>query len=346
VSHTARIEICAFVREFLRGARGLNTRALLKKGQSVNRKADQGAGAAIPLRLNLALVVAFLAIGGFQLFALPTLLHRFGPWWALLLIPCALSTTANWSLIHEAIHRLLAPTQRLNDLCGRALAIFFGSPFESLRFPHLVHHHMNGTVADRPEHYESARHTRRAVAVRYYPNLLIGIYAAELAGTFLCLMPRPLVRRVVNLLPKAHDEDARAESYLLEPNRLARLRVDACAIIALYALAFWCYGPYWPLLVLAILARGVLVSVADNSYHYGAPLGAGPRSAYNLRLPAGAAILHFNLHRVHHLHPTLPWSSLPGAFEADGERHDIGYVSAMLRQFRGPIPDSEYSRVS
>jgi fatty acid desaturase len=65
-----------------------------------------------------------------------------------------------------------------------------------------------------------------------------------------------------------------------------------------------------------------------------------------LKLPAGAGILNFNLHRVHHLHPTLPWSSLPAAFQADAETYDIGYASAMLRQFRGPIADREYARVS
>jgi fatty acid desaturase len=293
----------------------------------------------------MVLVTAFLCVGVFQLFGLPRLLPV-NPWWALLLVPSVLSTTTNWSLIHEAIHRLLVPSRRLNDVCGRALAVFFGSPFELLRFPHLEHHRLNGTVADRPEHYEHARLSRCEATLRYYPRLVVGIYATELAGTLICLMPNLVLRRVVRLFPKVHEDDDRAETYLLKRGRLAQFRFDACCVITLYAVAFWCYGTYWPLLALSILARGVIVSIADNSYHYGAPLGAGPRSAYNLRLPGGAGILHFNLHRVHHLHPTLPWSGLPAAFEADAERYDVGYASAMLRQFRGPISDRDYARTS
>jgi len=286
----------------------------------------------------------FLCVGLFQLFVLPRVLIPISPWWALSLIACAFLTTTNWSLIHEAIHRLLAPDRRLNDNCGRALAIFFGSPFELLRFPHLEHHRLNGTVADRPEHYESALLTRNQAALRYFPKLVLGIYAVEVAGTLICLMPRFVLRRVVRLFPKAHDDENRAEAFLLQPERLRKFRLDACLVILLYALAFWCYGYYWPLLALSIVARGVLVSIADNSYHYGAPLGAGARSAYNLKLSAGRGILNFNLHRVHHLHPALPWSCLPAAFQADAETYDVGYASAMLRQFRGPIADREYAR--
>ena len=294
----------------------------------------------------MALVMALLCLGTFQLFVLPRVLLPVSPWWGLLLIPCVLSTTTNWSLIHEAIHRLLSPDHRLNDAFGRVLAAFFGSPFELLRFPHLEHHRLNGTVADRPEHYECARLTRGEARLRYYPKLVVGIYMAELAGTLICLMPDFVLRRVVRLFPKANEDDDRAETYLLQPGRLAQFRFDACCVIVLYAAAFLCYGPYWPFLALSIVARGVIVSIADNSYHYGAPLGAGPRSAYNLKLPGGAAVLHFNLHRVHHLHPTLPWSGLPAAFEADADKYDVGYASAMLRQFRGPISDREYTRAS
>jgi fatty acid desaturase len=300
-------------------------------------------GAAIPARLNIALVGLFLFLSAFQLFLLPVLMLRESAWWGLALAPCVLATTTHWSLIHEAIHKLLAPAARTNDAYGRALSIAFGASFELLRFPHLLHHHMNGTVGDRPEYYVSARRSRILASLLFYPQLLLGIYAVEFAGTIGCLMPRPILRQIARRLPKAGPDDSRAESYLLQPGRLSQIRVDACSVIGVYAIAIWCYGSLWPLLVLSVLARGMIVSVADNSYHYGAPLGAGARSAYNFKFPAGAGILHFNLHRVHHLHPNLPWIGLPAAFEAERELYDIGYVSAMLRQFRGPISDREYA---
>jgi fatty acid desaturase len=300
----------------------------------------------IPWRLNITLVGIFIAVAGFQLFMLPLWLLPLNSLWSLVLVACVLSTTTNWSLIHEAIHRLLAPGRRANDACARLLTILFGAPFEILRFAHLLHHQLNGTPSDRPEYFDAAKASRAAVAVRYYPYILFGIYAAEIASTIACLMPRPVLKRLTRLFPAEHGADARAAGYLLQPRRLAELRVDACAVILIYGLSSWCYGRFWPLLVLSILTRGVLVSIADNSYHYGAPMGAGAGSAHNLKCSFGAGILHFNLHRIHHAHPSLPWSSLPHAFRADGEIYDGGYGSALLRQFRGPISDKEYARLS
>jgi fatty acid desaturase len=306
----------------------------------------RGNGASIPARLNLVLVAVFLGLSVFQLIILPATLIPLSPWWALTLIPCALATTTSWSLIHEAIHYLLMPDLRLNDTCGRVLAVCFGAPLASLRFPHLEHHRLNGSTSDRPEYFDETNTSWSVAASLYYPNLLLGIYAAEVAGTFACLTPRPVMRRIMRLFPEAHGYAARAETYFLQLARLRRIRFDASVVILLYGIAFWLYGRWWPLLALAIMARGVLISISDNSYHYGAPLGAGPRSAFNLKLPIGAGILNFNLHRVHHLHPTLPWTSLPRAFEDDGESYDVGYASAMMRQFNGPIPSNEYAASS
>jgi fatty acid desaturase len=300
----------------------------------------------IPWQLNSMLVGIFVALAGLQLFVLPLWLLPANGLWALVLIACVLSTTTNWSLIHEATHRLLASGARANEACGRLLAIFFGSPLGMLRFAHLLHHQLNGTPADRPEYFETARKSRRTVAIGYYPYLVFGIYAAEIAGTFACLMPRPVLERMTRLFPVEHGADARAAAYLLLPKRLRQLRFDACAVISIYGLSFWCYGRLWPLLALSIVARGVLVSIADNSYHYGAPMAAGAGSAHNLRFGLGSGILNFNLHRVHHAHPNLPWIRLPDAFRADGEHYDGGYVAAHLRQFRGPVSDKDYARLS
>jgi fatty acid desaturase len=315
-------------------------------GTYVHFRTGEGYRGDIPSRLNFALVGLFTALAGFQLFVLPLWLLPLSKWWALLLIACLLSTTTNWSLIHEAIHRLLGGDVRINEACGRLLAILFGSPLEMLRFAHLLHHQLNGTPADRPEHYEAAKTSRAMAAIRYYPYLVIGIYAAEVASTFACLMPKSVLERMTRLFPVEHGADARAAAYLLQPARLVQIRIDAFLVILVYALAFLCYGPFWPLLALSILARGVIVSVADNSYHYRAPLGCGPASAYNFKLRWSAGILNFNLHRIHHAHPNLSWVRLPDAFRADAERCDSGYVSALLQQFRGPISDRDYARLS
>jgi fatty acid desaturase len=300
--------------------------------------------AGIPARLNTALAAGFLGLGLFQYFLLPLVLLRVSPWWALALVPCALSTTANWALIHEAIHSVLMENRRANDAWGRALAVFFVGPLEVLRFAHLHHHRINGSPADRPEFFAEAEMSRLAASLIYYPRLLLGTFAAEFAGTFICLAPQRVIERAVQEFPREGGGDVRARSYLLQSGRLVRLRLDAAVTLALLAFAFWSYGAFWWLLALSLLARAVLVSVADNSYHYGAPLAAGAYSALNFRLPLSGGILHFNLHRVHHRHPSLSWNALPGAFRAANERYDAPFLAAMLRQFRGPVSDLEYRR--
>jgi fatty acid desaturase len=316
------------------------------KGTALSSARSESYSAAIPWRLNIVLVGIIAALQCVQLFVLPLWLLPADGWWALVLFACVLSTTTNWSLIHEAIHRLLAPSTRANETYGRLLAILFGAPLEILRFAHLLHHQLNGTAADRPEHFETARTSRARAAIRYYPYLVFGIYGAEIAGTIASLMPRSALERMTCLFPAEHGADTRAAAYLLQPKRLLELRFDASAVILIYGFSFWCYGRFWPLLALSIVARGILVSVADNSYHYGAPMAAGAGSAHNLKFSFGSGILHFNLHRIHHAHPNLPWIRLPDAFHADGEQYDGGYVSALLRQFRGPVSDKDYARSS
>jgi hypothetical protein len=93
------------------------------------------------------------------------------------------------------------------------------------------------------------------------------------------------------------------------------------------------------MLGLSVLGRAVLISVADNAYHYGTRLAA-PLEAMNLKLPRPLEgfVLAFNLHNVHHQHPGVPWYALRAAFTADGDRFHLGWFDAVGRQFRGPIP--------
>jgi fatty acid desaturase len=48
-------------------------------------------------------------------------------------------------------------------------------------------------------------------------------------------------------------------------------------------------------------------------------------------------LMNHHLHRVHHQHPTLPWTALPALARVDAATPDTdaGYFRAALRQFRG-----------
>ncbi len=296
---------------------------------------------AILVKANFALAASLWAVALFVYYVLPLTLLPLSPWFALLLIPAVLTTTTNWSLIHEAIHSHFHGDPDVNDAFGRISGILFGAPYETLKFGHLLHHSINGTPADRPEYFDSSRASRFVAALVFYPRLMLGLYAAEVLGAFVCLLPRAVLVQVTRLFP-SEGGDVRAARYLLEPARLWAIRMDSVLALTAMGLAFWCYGASWPLLALAIAARGMLISFADNGYHYRAPLGQGVRSAYNLDFPFGAAILNFNLHQTHHRHPNLPWRALPQAFASDRESYDGPYFRTMVKQFNGPVAADEF----
>jgi fatty acid desaturase len=299
--------------------------------------------AAIPVAANSLLAAFLWAVGLAVYYLIPLALLPVSPWFGLLLIPAVLTTTTNWSLIHEAIHGHFHDHPDVNNAFGRISGILFGAPYETLKFGHLLHHSINGTPADRPEYYDTSRVSRITAALIFYPRLMLGLYAVEVIGAFVCLLPRSVLVQVTKLFP-SEGGDVRAARYLLEPARLWAIRMDAALAMLAMGVAFWCYGPSWWMLALAVAARGMLISFADNGYHYAAPIGQGARSAYNLRFPFGAAILNFQLHQVHHRHPNLPWNALPQAFAADGEPYDGPYFRTMVRQLKGPVPDTFFRR--
>jgi Fatty acid desaturase. len=144
----------------------------------------------IPARLNLLLAVLALTMSGWLWIVLPLLLPALPALgWSLLIV--VLATTFYWSLLHEGIHAVLLPDRRLNDVLSRLLAIGFPAPFAVLRFGHLKHHQFNRTAIDRSEVFDPALTTRSAAAWRYYPQLLIGLYASEVAALLLVWLPRP-----------------------------------------------------------------------------------------------------------------------------------------------------------
>ena len=119
---------------------------------------------------------------------------------------------------------------------------------------------------------------------------------------------------------------------------LREIRRDGALTIACLALAFYCYGERWPLLLGGLAARGVLISFLDNIYHYETPV-SDVFFARNLRLPEPLAslLLHFNLHGIHHINPAISWIDLARAFDAQAGTYHGNFFASALRQLRGPI---------
>jgi fatty acid desaturase len=306
-----------------------------RRRQSGEQRADR------PRRSGqiITTVLAVTALAGLsiQLAVMPLYLLPANPRWGWLLTPMALLTTPFWSLIHEAIHGTLQRDRAWNDRLGRMLAIGYGAPFILLKVGHLLHHRYNRTPRDRTEIYDPGTTSWTAAAPGYYARLFGGLYLAEVGSVLLAFAPG----RFWRYLARRFDTPDTVAGFLLDGisrRHLRQFRTDGLAVILSYVGAGIAYGPHLWMLAASVVARAVLISLADNAFHYGTPLNA-PLDAMNLRLPAPLErfILAFNLHRVHHRHPGLPWYELRSAFTIDEDRFHLGWFSAVARQCRGPI---------
>ncbi|MER7273241.1 fatty acid desaturase [Dactylosporangium sp. NPDC000244] len=288
--------------------------------------------------LAIALVGTALAALLLQLVVLPLVLLPLDPRWAWLLAPIALTTIPLWSLIHEAIHGTLLRNRAWNDRLGRLLAVGYGGPFTLLKAGHLLHHRYSRTQRERTEVYDPARSSWLTAARTYYPRLLGGLYVAELLSVLLVLLPRPGWRLLVHRTDSLDSVTGLLFERVARRDNLRRFRVEAIAVIVTYTGSSLAWGGHCWMLWSAVGARALIVSLADNAYHYRTRLER-PLDAMNLALPRALEyfVLAFNLHNVHHRHPGLRWHELRAAFVADRDEIHLGWFTAVARQFRGPI---------
>jgi fatty acid desaturase len=297
---------------------------------------------AISRAANSALVAGSLGVTGLQVGLAPVLLHRAGAWGGVLVVLTVLVTPLQWAVIHESLHGLLWPRAHTNDRVGRVLCVVFGVPFHGLRFGHLAHHRFNRCPVDRPEIYDPARESWQHAALRHYVHILGGMYVGSVAAGLAILLPRPFVKGLIRAKLPAGDPDltqmGRVADEQLAGRFLGSIRLDALCVLAVFGGTLLLYASEWPWALAAWAGRAGLVSLTDNAYHYGTPL-AGRTYALNFGLPrwASGALLHINLHRVHHAHPQLPWRQIRATSEEEAHI-DAGYVRGVLRQLCGPVP--------
>lgn len=293
--------------------------------------------ARIPVRLNLRLATLFAALQGYTYFLAPLLIQQHTAW-AVTLTLNILATTSYWSLSHETFHGSFHFSRQYNEVTGRLLCILFGAPYHMLRFGHLMHHRYNRSRLDRSEVTSTTAGVIGQTA--YYFRLLQGLYLSELASNLLIMLPRRyLVKLFDRVVVECPEKDSLRRAFLqqlLADRPLLLCRLDSLLTVGLLAAAFCLYGAQWYLLLIMLMARGLIISFADNAYHYGSGL-ADRKHAYNLALSPwlSKTILHFNLHRVHHRYPGAPWSALPDLFEATQDCLDGGYWSGSLKQLGG-----------
>jgi fatty acid desaturase len=319
---------------------GLQTGTGMDGAQAAGRKVPRRPP--IDYRANLALLGLVAAGMVVQLVVWPVLLRHWGVSMLWIGLPLVVLTPTHWGLIHESIHGKLLPQQGLNEGVGRLLAIAFLLPFDAARFGHLMHHRYTRESYDRPDVHDGVTHPALA-RVGYYLHLLGGFYLSELVLPVLSFLPAELVCRLVERKlqsdePKGKEVQRLFVGFARNTQRRNRMRRDWIVALALHAFAFYFYGAWWPVLAVTMFLRGVWLSVADNLPHYDVLLDEQQR-ARNFRVSAmwRPLLLNHHLHRLHHEHPTLPWTALPGLVRVEDARSEVeaGYFRAAVRQFRG-----------
>jgi fatty acid desaturase len=301
----------------------------------------------VPEATNFSLAAIHLTMNILQLFLLPLYLLPKSLWWSLLLIPIAAMNNPFWSLIHEAIHDLFNSSSTINTAAGRLLSIFFGSPFHVLRLTHLSHHKFNRSPLEKgTEIYDPQAISKFAASFSYFFYILCGLYLLEVFSTLLFFLPPTVFRKLRQRLIDRGDIQEKWLATKFADDKLVReIRIDGAAICLLFGLSAYCYREHWQLLMILLLIRTFLISFMDNVYHYRTPLHLTV-SGHNLALPPmfSKLLLNFNLHRVHHRSPTVPWTKLPEVFAQHAEKFDRDFVSAAFHQFYGPIPLHELEK--
>jgi fatty acid desaturase len=291
--------------------------------------------------LNFSLAAMHISLNIFQLFILPVYFLPKTMWWSVVIIPMAALNNPLWALIHEAIHELFNSSRRRNTAVGRLLSIFFGAPFHVLRLTHLSHHKFNRSPLEKgTEVYDPEKVSRVKAGFKYFFYILCGLYLLEASSTFLFFLPPNIFRKLrQRLADRGNIQEKWLARKFMDDQLIREIRMDGLAIFLIFGLSAFCYREHWQLLLGMIMARTFLISFMDNVYHYGTRLHA-TISGHNLWLPRflSAFVLNFNLHRVHHRNPYVPWIKLPQAFGQQSEKFDRNFFAAAVEQLYGPIP--------
>jgi fatty acid desaturase len=261
----------------------------------------------------------------------------------------SLTTPFIRALMHEAIHGRLVRTRYWNDRMGRALAICSGISFDAIRIGHMTHHRFPRHGLDRADIIESGK-SRIAASVKFYLGLIGWLYVREFLSSMVMLLPRGAINWVAQrVMPLDEAESVSLHGVLRRSldRRLFRIKLDTMLVVVIYGGAFYLYGAWWPVLLMTIALRGLIVSLQDNVAHYGTPavVGAPAYNSYTSRW-ASLFMLNSNLHGVHHDWPDVPWNRLPGAFLRSQGNYAGGYFALLLKQFYGPLPANAPAQIN
>lgn len=243
----------------------------------------------------------------------------------------------NYSLMHEAFHRVLHPNPRIGYVLGFVQTLHFPGPFSFMQACHLGHHRRNRTDAEMFDSYYRGQSVARKRAQFYSLYLGLFWFLPVLSTLILAVHPKLLRHQVVRDAPAA-----RAMVDGLPARYLWKIRLEAWCVILCHAALFVLLELRWSSYLLLYACHGLWWSAHNYLAHAHAPRSV-KNGAFNIRLPQwlSTLLLNFNYHLTHHQHPRVPWHQLPEMTNSD--RPAIAYFAAVRRFWKGPVETREAS---
>lgn len=288
----------------------------------------------IPTNLNIVIQIIASSVSLYSLYQAShqdSLLIKF-----IFAMIFTLSNNTLFSLLHESVHRCYSKNTTINEVAGNFAAFFFPTALVFQRTCHLGHHLRNRTDHEMFDMYYPT--DNKLVKYTQFYCILTGFYWLSIPfGCFMYMIAPESYRFFTWLNEKNKSTDAAMMIPFLTHPLKGRIRFEMLLTFsfqilmfkwldlnfASYIFCYWVFGINWGGLQYADHAW------SERDIRNG---------AWNLKVPRviQAIYLNYHLHKVHHQHPQLPWTSLP-----DYENpNDIkpSFYKIWFEMWKGPRP--------
>ena len=285
----------------------------------------------IPNRVNVTVFVAQVCA---SLACLAIASRLQGTWMLVPAVVFAFVMQTGFSLLHEAEHKKLHASRRLNDLMGFIVAAIFPGSYSFMTLAHLSHHKKNRADAELVDYVRP--HENPAVkAVQYYLLICGFIWlGTTLASIAIALVPmRWLERRV-----KQSGAAAEYLQFVLDA-KPSRVRAEMIIVALTWATLAWSLSLTWTAWAVCYGAFAFSWASQQYVYHIRSPRHL-IEGAYDLKLtrPLQWLYLNFNFHLQHHRHVNVPWIYMAQMTGEEPTRH---YWPTYVALFLPPQPVEE-----
>ncbi len=285
----------------------------------------------IPTRLNIVIQIAASAT---SLFCLWSASH-YDSWSIKIAAALVFSFTNNtlFSLLHESVHRCYSKNKLINETAGIMAAAFFPTALVFQRTCHLGHHLRNRTDHEMFDMYYPE--DNKFLKFTQYYAILTGFYWLSLPFGCLMYMIAPSSYNIFKHMAKSTDAEMMLP-FLTHPLK-TRIRLEIFYTFAFQAAAIYLLGLNFTGWILCYWIFGMNWGGLQYADHAWSERDIR-NGAWNLAVPKWmqAVFLNYHYHKVHHQHPTAPWTSLPEMAEPNGPRPS--FLKIYFEMWKGPRP--------